>query len=195
MTYLYVDRESEDTRSRFVTLTQQTISDGQVVVGSDQPLVTADVNHQRLHEGRAYYAFYLQNSGAPLADDASINIVFAAGPGVYPHLSIGSFCGGDCELFLYEGASSTGGASFTPIARNRQSTNTSDVAMVTNPTVTATGVNLLTEFLPGGAKKKAGGGGGDSSEYLLKPLTNYLVRLLNVSGSAQIAEITLEWYE
>jgi hypothetical protein len=69
------------------------------------------------------------------------------------------------------------------------------VAMVINPTVSGTGTELFEEFLPGGTKKKAGGGGGDSLEYVLAPLTNYLVRLTNVSGSAQIAELVLEWYE
>lgn len=110
-------------------------------------------------------------------------------------MTVGSFCGGDSEFFLYEGATSTGGTSFTPVRRNRTIATPSDVAMVINPTVTGTGTELFEEFLPGGTKKKAGGGGGDSLEYVLAPLTNYLIRLTNVSGSAQIAELMLEWYE
>lgn len=195
MTVLYVKRESENQKTQLVALTQQTSDDQQVITGSDRPLVNVEVNHQRLHEGRAFFAYYVENSGTPLADGASIDIVLAAGPGVSPHMTIGSFCGGDSEFFLYEGATSTGGTSFTPIARNRVSSNESNVAMVINPTITGTGTELFEEFLPGGTKKKAGGGGGDSLEYVLAPLTNYLVRITNVSGSAQIAELILEWYE
>ena len=195
MTVLYVKRESENQKTQLVALTQQTSDDQQVLTGSDRPLINVEVNHQRLHEGRAFFAYYVQNSGVPLANGDSINIVLAAGPGVTPHMTVGSFCGGDSEFFLYEGATSTGGTSFTPVRRNRTIATPSDVAMVINPTITSTGTELFEEFLPGGTKKKAGGGGGDSLEYVLAPLTNYLIRLTNVSGSAQIAELMLEWYE
>lgn len=195
MTVLYSERESRGTKAQFVALTQQTNDDRQVVVGSDRPMVIAEVNHQRLHEGRAFFAYYVQNGGSPLADGASVNIVFAAGPGTTPHLTIGAFCGGDSEFFLYEGAASTGGTGFTPIARNRVTSTTSNVAMVINPTVSNAGTQLFREFSPGGVKSKAGGGSGNSLEYVLAPLTNYLVRITNVSGSAQVAELILEWYE
>jgi len=195
VTVLYVKRESENQKTQLVALTQQTSDDQQVVTGSDRPLINVAVNHQRLHEGRAFFAYYVQNSGTPLASGASINIVFAAGPGTTPHMTIGLFCGGDAEFFLFEGATSTGGTSFTPVRRNRTIATASNVAMVINPTVNGTGTELFEEFLPGGTKKKAGGGSGDSLEYVLAPLTNYLVRLTNVSGSAQIADLVLEWYE
>jgi hypothetical protein len=113
VTVLYVKRESENQKTQLVALTQQTSDDQQVVTGSDRPLINVAVNHQRLHEGRAFFAYYVQNSGTPLASGASINIVFAAGPGTTPHMTIGLFCGGDAEFFLFEGATSTGGTSFT----------------------------------------------------------------------------------
>lgn len=195
MTVLYVKRESENQKTQLVALTQQTSDDQQVITGSNRPLINVAVNHQRLHEGRAFFAYYVTTSAAPLEDGASINIVFAAGPGVYPHVTIGAFCGGNSRLFLYEGASSTGGTSFTPIKRNRTTSTTSNVAMVVNATITANGTELYQEFLPGGVKTRAGGGGGESLEYVLSSLTNYLVRLTNTSGAAQTAGIQLEWYE
>ena len=195
MTVLYAERESSNTKAQFVALTQQTADDRQLIVGSGQPLVSIGVNHQRLHEGVAYIAYHVHDGGNVLANGASMDLVFAAGPGVTPHLGFSAFCGGDAEFFFYEATATTGGTAFTPVNRNRTSANTSNVAMVLNPTINTIGTQLYKEFLPGGTKKRAGGGGGDSLEFILAPLTNYLVRLTNLSGSAQIAEITLEWYE
>ena len=190
-----VFRESTTTATRNTSPSFGKRDGSQVLVDYSEPLPVVDINHYRLHEGRAFIAYYLQNGIAPLADDASINIAIAANAGYAPHLTIGAFCGGDSTLFVYESATASGGTGFTPIQRNRTSTTASNVAMTINPTVTNTGTEIYEEFLPGGTKKKAGGGSGESLEFVIKPLTNYLIRLTNISGSAQTAEIVLEWYE
>lgn len=190
-----VKRESLTTASRHVTPSFGKRDGSHVLVDYSEPFPMVDVNHYRLHEGRAFIAYYLQNGVTPLADGASINVAIAANAGYTPHLTIGAFCGGDSTLYVYESAAASGGTAFTPVQRNRTVTTASNVAMTINPTVSATGTELYKEFLPGGAKKKAGGGGGESLEFVIKPLTNYLIRLTNISGSAQVAEITLEWYE
>ena len=125
-----VFRESTTTASRNVSPTFGKRDGTQVLVDYSEPLPVVDVNHYRLHEGRAFLAYYLQNGVAPLADAASINIAIAANAGYAPHITIGAFCGG-----------------------------------------------------------------GESLEFVIKPLTNYLIRLTNISGSAQTAEVALEWYE
>jgi len=102
---------------------------------------------------------------------------------------------GDAELYFYEGATSTGGTAFTPVIRNRNYTTASQVAMVVNPTVNTTGDLIDAQFLPGGVGKKSGGGDAQSLEFVLKPLTNYLIRMTNVNGTAHTGHITLEWYE
>jgi hypothetical protein len=190
-----VYRESTSTATRHVSPTFGKRDGTQVLVDYSEPLPVVAINHYRLHEGMAFIAYYLQNGVSPLADGASINIAIAANAGYYPHLTVGGFCGGDSTMFIYESATASGGTAFTPINRNRNSLTTSNVAMTINPTVTSTGTELFEEFFPGGLKKKAGGGGGDALEYVIKPLTNYLIRLTNISGSAQTAEIMLEWYE
>ena len=192
---ILVERESLTTASRHVTPSFGRRDGSHALVDYSEPMPVVDVNHYRLHENRAFIAYYLQNGGSPLADGASINIAIASNAGYTPHLTIGSFCGGDSTLYFYEAPTATGGTAFTPVQRNRNSTYASNVAMTINPTVTATGTELFKEFLPGGTKKKAGGGGGESLEFVIKPLTNYLIRLTNISGSPQPAEIILEWYE
>ena len=194
---IIVQRESENTKSRLVTLTHKNNAGEQVIAGADAPVIMVDVNHQRNHDGRAFYAYKIAPDSAPLAALASIDIVLASPAGVYPHLTVDGLCLGDAELYIYEGTSTNGGTAFIPINRNRNYaiSNPSEVAMVINPTVTAVGTEIDAEIIPGGGGKKSGGGTAGSLEYVLKPLTNYLFRLTNVNGTAHAASLTLEWYE
>ena len=195
MAVILVTRESENQKAQFVALTQKNKDSAQVISGSDYPLITADVNHVRLHEGRAYIAWNIYPDSAKLGSGASADIVLAAAPGVTPHITIAMESSGDADFFVYEGTVTTGGTSFTPVARNRTIASTSNVAMVLNPTVTSLGTLINQQFVTGGTGKKASGGASGSLEYVLAPLTNYLFRLTNVNGTAHTALIELEWYE
>lgn len=192
-----VELESLTTKSRFVTLAQKNNSGTYVVAGADAPLITVDVNHQRNHDGRAFYAYKLFPDSAPLNALSSIDIAMAAPAGVFPHVTVDGLCLGDAELYIYEGSITSGGTPFTPVNRNRNYalSNPSQVAMVIAPTVSNVGTELDAQIIAGGAGKKAGGGTAGSLEYVLKPLTTYLFRLTNVNGTAHAAYLTLEWYE
>lgn len=192
-----VELESLTTKSRFVTLVQKNNSGTYVVAGADAPLIMVDVNHQRNHDGRAFFAYKLYPDSAPLSANANIDIAMAAPAGVFPHITIDALCLGDAELYVYEGSTTSGGTPFTPINRNRNYTltNESQVAMVIAPTVSAVGTELDAQIIAGGAGKKSGGGTAASLEYVLKPLTTYLFRLTNVNGTAHAAHLALEWYE
>lgn len=192
-----VELESLTTKSRFVTLAQKNNAGTYVVAGADAPLITVDVNHQRNHDGRAFYAYKLYPDSAPLSALASIDIAMAAPAGVFPHVTIDGLCLGDAELYIYEGSTTSGGTPFTPVNRNRNYalSNPSQVAMVIAPTVSNVGTELDAQIIAGGAGKKSGGGTAGSLEYVLKPLTTYLFRLTNVNGTAHAAYLTLEWYE
>jgi hypothetical protein len=192
---IQVERESITTKSRFVSPTY-TDKDGlQQTIGSDRPAPILDVNHLRLHEGRAFYAYKLNPDSAMLAAGASINIAVAWASGKTPHLIYEANCGGDAELYMYENAVVTGGTSFTALNRNRVINTESSSAILINPTVTSVGTELDGQFLAGGAGKKAGGGDAYASEQVLSPLTTYLFRLTNVNGTAHMAHLYLEWYE
>jgi len=187
--------ESTDTKSRFVTLTQKNNAGNIVVAGADAPAIVVDVNHQRNHDGRAWFAYKTYPVASKLAAGASIDFVLAAAAGITPHVTIDALCIGDAELYIYEGTVATGGTSYTPINRNRNYTTSSNVAMILNPTVSSVGTAIDGQIIPGGVGKKAAGGTGGSMEYVLKPLTNYLVRLTNVNGTSHAAYLALEWYE
>lgn len=192
---IQVERESITTKSRFVSPTYTDKDGVQQVVGSDRSLPVLDVNHLRLHEGRAYYAYKLYPHSAMLGAGASINIAVAWASGTLPHLIYTANCGGDAELYMYENAVVTGGTSFTAVNRNRVINTASSSAILINPTVTSVGTQLDAQFLAGGVGKKAGGGDAYASEQVLSPLTTYLFRLTNVNGTAHMAHLYLEWYE
>lgn len=190
-----VQRESDNTKSIFVTPTYIDKDGNQLVAGSEKPFVVADINHVRLHEARAYYAYFLNGSANKLANDASINIAVAWATGKTPHLVFDVNCGGDAEFTIFENATVTGGTSFTAINRYRPSANTSESAILINPTVTNTGTQLTGEFLGGGSGGQATGSAAFSFQYVLAPLTTYLFRLTNRSGQAHMAHVMIEWYE
>jgi hypothetical protein len=195
MAILYVQRESQNQKAQYVALTQQDKDGNQMIVGSDTGLITAEINHHRLHEGRAFIAWNIYPDSAKLAAGASADIVLAAGPGTIPHVTIAMESSGDADFFIYEGTTTTGGTAFTPVRRNRNIAATSNVAMVTNPTVNTLGTLINRQFVTGGTGKKSSGGGAGTLEYVLAPLTNYLFRLTNVNGTAHTALLELEWYE
>lgn len=189
--------ESLTTKARHVSLVQKANNGTSVMSGADAPLIVVDVNHQRNHDGRAFFAYKLYPVASKLAAGSSIDIVMASPTGITPHLTVDAFCQGDAEFYMYESTSTTGGTPFTPINRNRNYTvsNPSQVAMVINPTVTSIGTELDAQIVPGGVGKKSAGGDSASLEYVLKPLTNYLFRLTNVNGTSHAASLSLEWYE
>ena len=190
-----VFRESDNTKSRHVNPAYVDKDGVSYIAGSDRPFPILDINHLRLHEGRAFKAYRIYPSATKLADGASCNIAIAWASGVYPHILMDASCGGNAEIYMYEGATVSGGTSFTAVKRNRTSATTSQSAILINPTVTVTGTEIDAELVAGGSGKKSGGGGSNSLEIVLNPLTTYLFRLTNVSGAAQMAELFLEWYE
>ena len=190
-----ISRESDTTKSRHVNPAYVDKDGVSYIAGSDRPFPTLDINHLRLHEGRAFKAYRIYPSATKLADGASCNIAIAWASGVYAHILMDASCGGNAELYMYEGATVTGGTSFTAVKRNRTSATTSQSAILINPTVTVTGTEIDSEILAGGSGKKSGGAGSSALEIVLNPLTTYLFRLTNVSGTAHMAELFLEWYE
>ena len=188
-------RESDTTKSRHVNPAYVDKDGVSYIASSDKPFPMIDVNHLRLHEGRAFYAYKLYPDATKLAAGASIDIAIAWASGIKPHLVYDANCGGDAEIYLYENAVVTGGTTLSSFTRNRTIVTTSASAILLNPTVTSIGTLLEGEFIAGGTGKKSGGGISGTTEQVLAPLTTYLFRLTNVNGTDHMAYLHLEWYE
>jgi hypothetical protein len=188
-----VKRESLDTKARHVSPAYIDKDGVHYLAGSDRPFPVIDVNHLRLHEGRAYYVYkqYTYASGLPAS--SSINIAVAFPSGVTPHAVFAYGGSGESEFYVYEAPTTSGGTAMTIHRRNRNLVTTSTGVAVLDPTVSSTGTEIFAEFVP--ANKQGGGAQAYTFEYVLKPLTTYLFRLTNVNAQPHAANLMIEWYE
>lgn len=187
-----VKRESVDTKARHVSPAYVDKDGVHYLTSSDKPFPIVDVNHLRLHEGRAYYTYRIESS---LEVNGNLDIALAFPSGVAPHAIFNYQCGGDSRFYVYEGPTTSGGTSSTIHRRNRILNTTSSGVAVYEPTVTALGTEIFGEIITSGQGGTGAGGGGYTYEYVLKPLTTYLFRLTNINAQAHIAELLIEWYE
>jgi hypothetical protein len=187
-----VKRESLDTKARHVSPAYVDKDGVHYLASSDRPFPTVDVNHLRLHEGRAYYVYYVDSA---LAVNGNLDIAIAWPSGILPHAVFNYQCGGDSRFYVYESPTTSGGTALTIHRRNRALNTTSTGAAVYNPTVSSLGTEIFGEIITSGQGGTGAGGGGYTYEYVLKPLTTYLFRLTNINSQAHIAELLIEWYE
>jgi len=190
---IQVLQESFTTKSRFVTPTYIDKDGVSYLTTSDKPFPVIDVNHLRLHEGRAYYVYKVYPYSAGLAAGASVDIAIAWPAGVTPHMVFSYSSPGESEFYVFESPSTSGGTAMTIYRRNRVTTAASVAAAVIGPTVTSTGTEIYGEIVPAG--NKGGGGESYSHEFVMKPLTTYLFRFTNTNAQAHPAVIRLDWYE
>jgi hypothetical protein len=190
---IQVNQESFTTKSRFVTPTYVDKDGNSFLTSSDKPFPTIDVNHLRLHEGRAYYVYKLYPYASGLTAGASIDIAIAWPAGYTPHSVFSYSSSGESEFFVYESPTTSSGTAMTINRRSRINTTASVAAAVLAPTVSATGTEIYAEFVPAG--NKGGGGESYSQEFVLKPLTTYLFRFTNVNSQTHPAIVRIDWYE
>ena len=188
-----VKRESLDTKARHVNPAYVDKDGLSYIASSDKPFPIIDVNHLRLHEARAYYAYKQYTYAAGLAAGSSIDIALAFPSGVTPHAVFGYGGSGEMEFYIYEAPTTSGGTPLTIHRRNRNVLTSSVGAAVVAPTVSSVGTEIMGEFVP--ANKQGGGSQNYTFEFVLKPLTTYLFRLTNVNAQPHAANLMIEWYE
>ena len=190
---ILVERESLGTKSQHISPAYVDKDGNSYLTSSDKPFPMIDVNHLRLHEGRAYYAYKLYPYLAGLAAGSSIDIAVAWPAGYAPHAQFSYGCAGESEFFVYEAPTTSGGTALTINRRHRILTTASAAVAVLSPTVSAVGTEILSDFVP--ANKQGGGGQLSTFEFVLKPLTTYLFRLTNANSQAHAAHLNVQWYE
>lgn len=146
-----------------------------------------DEEHAVLHEGRHFFA---SDVSLAIALSASVTYLLRT-DGASPHFKWEVNCDGGLKVDIYESSVVSANGTTVPVYnRNRTSANTSGVLVTKGPTVTSSGTQLFTT----GSTSKSGRLQVSSSEFILKPSTNYTVVLTAFSNNVNAA-VLLDWYE
>jgi hypothetical protein len=160
-------------------------------------LLGIDYAHHELHDGNMYsVAYSVANIGQQTTPADVISLDFTAPDTTkWCHAIGAAVCGGSARVVLMEAP--TGGAAdptgqITPLNRNRNSSNTSGIAVFNyDSTVGTGGTVLLDEYIGSGVK--AGGDVRAEHEWILKQNTKYSLWIFSTSGVA--ASLKIHWYE
>lgn len=153
-------------------------------------------DHAYIHDGKAFTA---------ILSTGSISAVYRVGF-TTPSVASGKFVhwrpleikssADYVDIQLTEDDSFTGGATITPINRNRLSADTSNMQTFSNG-VTSTPTGILIQAtgigVSGNIFSQSGGGSGEEQELVLKQNTSYVITL--TPGGATTVRASLFWYE
>lgn len=159
-------------------------------------VVTIDYAHHEVHEGHMYIASYKSPEGADVADNGTVILQITTGAR-YNHFTSLVSAGGDTEVEILEGVTSTGGTAVQANSMNRNGDMTPASSVVHTPSISNAGTRIEHFLLPGGVGANFSGGGmaRKDTEWILKPNTKYAVRATNRAGNAQPMSVIIEWYE
>lgn len=158
-------------------------------------VVTIDSVHHEVHEGEMFFTSFVTGS---VTNNSSIGMMISlTGTANSAHLFFAVACGGDAEIYFYEGMTGSNyGNILSHYNMNRNSSNTTSIVVSAYPITTVTGTLLANYFVPGGRGPTADGGAFRSgSEWNLAPGKRYLLRIFNRSGNTQYASLAVEFYE
>lgn len=157
-------------------------------------VVTTDVTHQRVHEGR-YFSGGEYN--AAIANGGILDILIQSST-QSTHIKFSGTSGGDASMVLYENTTfSAAGTAVVISNHNRSSSKVFSGTITATPTITVVGTQVNgTIFIAGGSHTNSIGGSGDfNNEFILAASTNYLLRITNNSGAATKVETHIECYQ
>lgn len=182
-----------------VAIIESAVADGTpraYLVDSDQgALVVISEYEHNVHQSTRFKASYVRPHGGELANDASQDFLVKIGA-IDAHMRVKLSEGGNCELLIYEGPTTTAnGVAVNIRSKNRVILGTPLTADYRDPTVGAVGTELLHWFTMGGGKKGGTGGDWGDTHWVFEANTNYLIRVTNRSGGAVQFAIGFGWSE
>ena len=160
---------------------------------------TIETEHAYIHEG----IFFESYNKFTLAAGATRVVTIKPAAGTYLHYRPTNLVTSADKVTIefYEGATVTAatGTAVTPSNHNRNSTLASKVTLLDAPTVTANGTKFTQVYIPGatgvGGSRTGASAGVSNSEWVLKPDTQYAIKVTNGSSGANDIQINFQWYE
>lgn len=156
---------------------------------------TIDYEHHEIHGGSHFYLCGFET----IADTVEIDFaVTTPNTTKWSHMTFDIEGTTQTEFYIYEASAVTGGTAATPLNNNRNSTTTSVLTIVKNPTVNTEG-NLIfsqSKGKAGATPSKASSGGvvTRNREIILKQNTTYIFRITSADDD-NIISYCGEWYE
>lgn len=149
-----------------------------------------------VYEGRMYGAVYTTTA---IAAGASYDLGILTGNSTMIYIPSTVVTSADSvTIGVYEGSTVTGGTTLASSSRQRNSTRASAVTLKTAPTVSDVGTFVISSFIGGVAgnpQSRQGGTLSGGNKMVLKPNTQYIIRLTNGSTVANTIHVKMEWIE
>lgn len=184
------------TQNTFENIYEYLYNRGKLVGTRSRPNVVVSDMTDNIHSG---VAFDVSGYTASLANGSSLIFLGKTGAKqVHFHGFNIVTSAGLATIEFFEGTtvSANGTAVSTP-NKNRNSTTTATMQVYSGSTVTSNGTLLASRHIlsVGGGAHIEGGEANVSSEWLLKPNTNYMFKITNSSGSAIALSASFYFYE
>jgi len=153
--------------------------------------VAIDILHNRVHESKTWLCSYKTPDASPLPDNGTLEFLVINGRGA--DLSFQPDGNGDIEVVFFENTVvSNNGTQLAVVNLNRERSLDTDVTVFRDPAITSDGDQLLIQFSSWSTGGPAPRG---AIIWILRPNTNYLIRVINRAGSAQPISLVAEWHE
>jgi hypothetical protein len=177
----------------------------EIRIDPSHSLTTITHEHSKVHQGKYY------NTGhyfSAVADNGTALVLIKLSASYENHTMVAVGNGGSARLDVYENPSLSGDG--TPVNienHNRTKALTSPAAVSSStafhtPTLSGSPLGYGTQLspglvLPGGTKDKGGGALSENAgeQWVFAPSNNYLIKVTNLSGSAQDISIDVSYYE
>lgn len=157
-------------------------------------LINISLEHSKIHQG---IGWEVSIETGNIASGTNYYILFRTAAGYRPHLRSYDFIATDAPITirLFESpTTSTNGDNVIARNRNRNYTDTNGVTVYTQPTVTNDGTLLETDYLASAGNKIGGNAGSFYEEWVLKPSTDYVVKITNGSNNTVTGFFNAFWY-
>ena len=157
-----------------------------------------DTIHHEVHEGEMFKAEY--TPAAAVANGGTVQFVITTGT-KESHFQFGVNAGGACSIYLFEGATATGGTALPIYNFYRDATNTEETTIVHSPTAGTAGTVAIIDgrYLASGTgaaqNARVGGGLQSGVEWILGTAQTYMLNVVNSSGGTVPINTVFEFYE
>ena len=166
---------------------------------TDDAVTTILAEHALIHKGLLFSAVHKFDN---VASGATVYLALTTPANIEVHLKVALIVT-DSEKILVtvtEDATYSGGTQVSPFNRNRNSANASLTNIFSGVTGVSGGTNIDVDYLGGGASPgpKATAIGTEvagTTEWVLKPSTNYVISIRNDGASTASIIVKLIWYE